>query len=343
MPIPSFPNEVIDQILSYECLDRDDHYCFALVSRSWLGPAQKSLYNSIRIRLVEVYGGPDQGPESVDTRFDRDTWQLFSTLVSSPTLAASVRAVRFEVSHILDYPTSGLKGVSDVSTTPRACALSVIRLASAATSLSFDDEAWGLLSSIADFPPRLDRLRHLSIHRAHEEHCLKVLRRLPRLRSLSLHEMLDNPSGEPRERSNRLDSELEHLAITRCSGLQFKRIIWGAKGSIRSLKVPLDVVPSFDCKDFPLLTRLVMFPPCTVGWEPLGVAASLAGSRSIVSLELPTPLLDRISEIRHSALFPHPSMPCQQINVHLAPSLAGLFDLLNRMRYRTTPCKLGIP
>ncbi|GAA5994138.1 hypothetical protein JCM5350_000577 [Sporobolomyces pararoseus] len=253
MPVPSLPNELIDQILRYECLEDDDLIQACLVSKSWLEPARKSLWSELWIDVIEqeedsIDGNPY--PRRANYRMRSVCWKLVAVLELQPELASFVKLIGFEA---YGPPAVTSYSVSGISTSIPDLISSLLRLCPSATSFSFGHDEWLDREYLSSYEPHFDRLKEVEIEDCSGSWWFEFITKLPNLRSLSL-------AGRPRLPSWAIHSTVSgiqeiHLGAS-CDVQAFEILSIGSRSSLRSLTVPLNLLAVVDLSQYPNLRRL---------------------------------------------------------------------------------------
>lgn len=252
MPIPHFPNELVDQILSYRCLSTKDLQQACLVSKSWLEPSRKSLFHSVFFVLRRT--DPDTSTLSsprTTYRLNSSSLLLFSTLTQKPELAALVSRVHLSVV-TCDYGPP-----SSMFTTPADLLSSLLLLLPNSCSFSFGTDEWFAGDAYVSFLPHLRQIRKVKIQTCKEDRWLKLVAQLPNLCSL---DVCFSREANPLIFLGRLKSRLEHLRIRSEDPQDLKVLTLGSELSLRSLYVQDNLFHALDLSRFPNLAQLSILP-----------------------------------------------------------------------------------
>ncbi|GAA5991243.1 hypothetical protein JCM5350_005955 [Sporobolomyces pararoseus] len=255
MPIPSLPNELVGQILSYECLEEEDLVKTCLVSRRWLRPSRKSLYNCVEFEFAiakEVEGNPFPSVLKRSHRYTRKSWKLFSTLNHDKSIASLVKIV-----HLRTSSATASYNLSGASTTLNDAVSTILHVLPAAVAFVFDSSRWLTPQRITAFWPNLHRIEKIKIEFFAQVDWYGPLSRLANLRSL---EICDQPIGipgfDPSNAELRMVAHLQELSLIECSPEEFQVLSIGSEVSLRHLEIPLNVLPAIDLDSYPNLTTL---------------------------------------------------------------------------------------
>ncbi|GAA5946159.1 hypothetical protein JCM3765_000139 [Sporobolomyces pararoseus] len=310
MPIPSLPNELIDQILSYECLKEEDLQTACLVSKSWLEPSRRSLYHSIDLylRRIEPCDGP-LSPPRITYRLDTASWQLFSVLNQKPGLAAMVKEINLmQTTSVEDIP-------SIMFTTPADLLSSLFLLLPNASSFSFDTDEWFAGEAYGSLLPHLDRIQTLNMEDFDEDRWFQLAVRIPDLRSLHVRCFAEETSLN---RSTPSKSRLESLVVELDCVKNFKALTFGSKLSLRSLTIQQNLVHALDLSQFPNLLQLsihaAFLSSQRISKDVTPFLGTLRDSTSLVKIRFPSSFIKT-----HDGSYPgfhgHLPLSCRRIDI----------------------------
>ncbi|GAA5906185.1 uncharacterized protein JCM6883_005470 [Sporobolomyces salmoneus] len=256
MPIPHLPNDVIDEILRYDCFTSGALFRTSLVSRNWLEPSRKTLYFQIDMTMMPIPSFADDiyPLDSSIARYSKPSWQLFSILAGDPRLAALVKE--------LSFPEPSLQSEgSNITTTPQALVYSLLHLLPSATSFRFSTNTPLNSGNFGPFFPHSHQLQSIKVDKVTSEGWWVSISRLPNLRSLEIGtKPLGVPKRDRSDPSTSLVSKLERLALWECTVAQFETLAAGSKTSLRSLRIPVNLV-AIDLSNYPNVTDLVIGSP----------------------------------------------------------------------------------
>ncbi|GAA5946481.1 hypothetical protein JCM3765_000263 [Sporobolomyces pararoseus] len=330
MPIPSLPNELIDQILRYKCLDDDDLIQACLVSRSWLEPARKSLWDELWLTVIEEKEEEtavvNRYPRRTSYRHHSVSWKLISILSLNPILASYVKLIGLIVWASSPF---GLSKASSFSTSMPDLISSLLRFCPAATSFSFEGDTWFDRDSLGSTYTYLDRFRTLRLEDDSGDRLFDTVKQLPSLKTLHLgFEPIRLPVQSPEPTIKDL-SEL-HLEC-QCGTEAFETLSLGSKTSLQSLEIPLNLLAVLDLSQYPNLRRLAI---TNYGDVP-NYSESMSFLEKLVSSNLE--VIDFSTEAAQlfSLIFDlHSHIPpsCRRVNFDGSWTLDILVDLIQRPR-----------
>ncbi|GAA5946387.1 hypothetical protein JCM3765_000222 [Sporobolomyces pararoseus] len=284
MPIPSLPNELVDQILSYECLKEEDSLVkTCLVSKSWLEPSRKWMYQNVWISLCTVEGAEKNpyGPRPTNY-LERSSFKLFSLLTQRPEVAHLTKKICLGISRNAEpHEISGL------STTLPDLLTSLLRLLPSVTYVYFDDDEWFHQDSIGLLFPYFYRLEAIEIEECMQTAWFDLVGKLPNLKSLTLNcvatgELLSsNPALNPGI------TGLRHLAIRHCGARALANLSTGSWPFLLSLRITLDLLPQLDLSRCPNLGQLTVDDgTSTPRWSEIKTFLQQLKTSNIVKLSL---------------------------------------------------------
>jgi len=341
MPVPPLPNELVDHILSSKYLTRGDLYETALVCSAWLEPSRKSLYHGIIMSLNSAQSESDNPYplEPMPLTYSLRSWQLLSTLVSNPDLASFAKSVYF-----YDLSTSQAEP-SSVSTSSQALIRTLLQVLPFATSFEFFDNQWLTPANVGVFYPHFDRLESITLMACWWPGWFEPLCRLRKLKSLSIDGQPEhlpdpdatNPTASP-------VSNLENLSLSECTTDQFLVLFRGSRHSLRSLTIPLDILPRVYPADCPSLVQLSL-----IGSSRLSNSDQIVAKRLLNSLSSSKVSLLKLSSCALEYLLGTPEFSqhipstCNRINLDgKLPSCENVVALLKKSPSSHRISQLGL-
>ncbi|GAA6009393.1 hypothetical protein JCM11491_004305 [Sporobolomyces phaffii] len=337
MPIPPLPNELVDQILSYKCLERAEFYAACLVARSWLEPARKSLYSAVDffiIRFVDLDGNPY--PRQDLYRYSTGSWSLLRTLIENPHLASLVEVVRVNTFRNLS------REPSSVFTTRESFLSTIIPLLHSATSYQFSYSAWLDADVVGSYFPHFDRIQHLHVEATSGSDTWgTTLSQLTGLRSFSttyggldLHTPFES-----------FVSGLRHLSLANCNREDLALAVSTSKRTLRTLSIPCHLLLDLEILHYPNLSRLSLTYSTSSRasqWE--GVPdTSLKYSQSITTLDLSPAAVKLLLGNGRSLLVNVIPPTCTRINLSNPVSLDTVVSAVAKSSKGHRIRSLGVP
>ncbi|GAA5994199.1 hypothetical protein JCM5350_002185 [Sporobolomyces pararoseus] len=252
MPIPSLPNELVDQILSYECLKEGDLIATCLVSKIWLEPSRTSLYQDVEINLCIVEATRNNPYRPGPTKYlDRKSSKLFSLLAQRPEIAAMGKQI-----HLYITRNDQVANTSNVSTTLPDLFSSLLRLLPCATFVYLADDEWLQRDNLGPLFPFFHRLEEVVLEDIPGTRWFDLVRQLPNLNSLTLScvgtdgLVFSNINPTPGA------TGLQRLSITGCVARAFATLQTGSCASLLTLAIDLDLLPQLTLSGCPNLVQL---------------------------------------------------------------------------------------
>ncbi|GAA5877471.1 hypothetical protein JCM16303_003345 [Sporobolomyces ruberrimus] len=295
---PLLPPEIVDEILRDDQLCAQDLRCCSLVNRSWLEPAQKSLYHRLEIRIhIEnsspdhsIFSGDPGAPSSEGWHLSPTSSMLLSMLMYRPNLGLLVKHLVLEDHGYTDTPLD----LFTVWMRPQDMLATFAQLCPRATGFEVDDSWW-----FFEFCRSYPRFQEVKIEALFlPQVTAQEWEDLRRFKSLKkLHCEVEGPLPDT-DTSNRpvLPLPLVQLKISSCtrSSLDFLRS--STSQFLRDLVVPVGILPELRVTLFPQLNRL------GIGWrehdqvvDTSEFLSDLSASTSLGILELG----DEVHEVFH--------------------------------------------
>ncbi|GAA5906240.1 F-box protein [Sporobolomyces salmoneus] len=341
MPVPPLPNELVDQILSYDWLKQEDLYRTATVSSRWSRPSIIGMYQGIRVVLLTTSHGDDERREGAERyRYSQPTWQLLLRLSADPNLRPLVKHITFQ-----DVPLSAelrpteLK-LSEIATSREDAVSTFMRLTPNATSFGFENDEWIDSERFGCFHPYAHRVEQLSIRYVHGLDWFGSMAKFPKLRSIYLSGDLPFPPFA----DGALECPLEEIAIEDDHLARvLTEVVTGSENSLRHLMIPFEFLNHLKPSTYPNLARLSLASDGNAYLDPdfEGNLAELQQAKNLAVIDIHS----SITGIHHimNALRCHLPPSCTRVNIVGPISFEMVLAIVGKSNKGHRIRQLGLP
>ncbi|GAA5986536.1 hypothetical protein JCM5350_001363 [Sporobolomyces pararoseus] len=242
------PYEVICQIIEAPVLGTSDLTNSCLVSRKLLEPAQKRLYETATVLIIEEVPRPAHSPHRL-YRYHPRTWKLIRTLSEKPRLAKFVKRLMLELGNKLSLEETQDTGLE---VRPAFALSTFLQIAENVVEVSFPFTWNRNLEEELEVIKDYKKVETLSMGVATHENVEYIAHNIPHLKHLTLAE-LDETGFDPDNFSS--PNKLELLATSTDSPAMIA-ILSANLSTLRHLSIPIEALLDFDFSQIPHLESL---------------------------------------------------------------------------------------